>query len=229
VSRLLKSEFPHTQFILTTHDRVWLQYMRTENLINSSQLFGGWNVDSGPRVWSDNDIWTEIQQELDNNDVPKAAQLLRRYLEYVATILADNLRADVEFRGDGQYDLGDLFAPVLKKWKKKLLDGEESAAQWNRPEEKAALAAIRAKTKEFNAKANVEQWAINPAVHFNEWANLQPHEFQTVVDAFRELLDTLRCQNEHCKSYLYTLPRKGKAEEMRCNCGAMNINLKLKP
>ena len=85
VCRLLKSEFPKTQFIVTTHDRVWLQYMKTENLISRSQLFGGWNVDSRPRVWNDNDIWTEIQNELDKGEVPKAAQLLRRYLEYTAT------------------------------------------------------------------------------------------------------------------------------------------------
>ena len=89
VCRLLKSEFPNTQFIVTTHDRVWLQYMKTENLISRSQLFGGWNIDSGPRVWNDNDIWTDIQNELDKDEVPKAAQLLRRYLEYTATILAD--------------------------------------------------------------------------------------------------------------------------------------------
>ena len=28
--RLLRNEFPRTQFVLTTHDRVWLQYMRSE-------------------------------------------------------------------------------------------------------------------------------------------------------------------------------------------------------
>src|SRR5262249_40981955 len=49
VGRLLKNEFPDTQFILTTHDRVWLQYMKTEGLIVRSQLFGGWSVEMGPR------------------------------------------------------------------------------------------------------------------------------------------------------------------------------------
>ena len=68
--------------------------------------------------------------------------------------------------------------------------------------------------------------AINSSVHFNEWANLQSHELQEVVDAFKELLENLRCENEHCKSYLYILPHKGSGEEMRCNCGTININLK---
>ena len=33
VCTLLKTRFPKTQFILTTHDPIWLQFMRTENLI----------------------------------------------------------------------------------------------------------------------------------------------------------------------------------------------------
>jgi len=226
VCRLLKSEFPKTQFILTTHDRVWLQYMKTEGLISRSQLFGGWTVDAGPRVWDDHDIWTEIQHELEKHNVANAAWLLRRYLEYTAVILADNLRASVEFRGDSQYDLGDLLPPVLKKWRKRLEDGEQSATHWKRDDEKSLLSGKRAEAKELIARTNAEQWAINPSVHFNEWANLQSQEFQEVVDAFKELLENLRCENEHCKSYLYVLPRKGKAEEMRCNCGATNINLK---
>lgn len=226
VCRLLKSEFPKTQFILTTHDRVWLQYMKTEGLIVRSQSFGGWTVDAGPRVWDDHDIWTEIQGELDNDDVAKAAWLLRRYLEYTATILADNLRARVEFRGDGHYDLGDLLPQVLKEWRKRLEDGEKSAAHWKRKDEKETIASKRAKAKELIAKTNAEQWVINPSVHFNEWANLQRQEFQEVVGAFKELLENLRCENKSCKSYLYVLPRKGKAEEMRCNCGTTNINLK---
>lgn len=226
VCRLLKSEFPNTQFILTTHDRVWLQYMKTEGLIVRSQSFGGWTVDAGPRVWDDHDIWTEIQSELDKDDVAKAAWLLRRYLEYTATILADNLRARIEFRGDGHYDLGDLMPHVLKEWRKRLEDGEKSATHWKQDDEKAAVAAKRAKAKDLIAKTNAEQWAINPSVHFNEWANLQRDEFREVVGAFKELLENLRCENESCKSYLYVLPRKGKAEEMRCNCGSTNINLK---
>lgn len=226
VCRLLKSEFLNTQFILTTHDRVWLKYMHTEGLIARSQSFGGWTVDMGPRVWDDHDIWVELQNKLDKDDVAEAAWLLRRYLEYMATILADNLRARIEFRGDGYYDLGDLLPNVLKEWRKRLEDAEKAAIYWKRDDQKTALAAKRAKVKELIAKTSAEYWAINPSVHFNEWANLQRHEFQEVVDAFRELLENLGCENPDCKSYLYVLPRKGKAEEMRCNCGATNINLK---
>lgn len=64
VCRLLKTKFPNTQFVLTTHDRVWLQYMKTEGLIKSGQFFGGWHIDTGPRIWDDKDIWGEIEEAL---------------------------------------------------------------------------------------------------------------------------------------------------------------------
>jgi recombinational DNA repair ATPase RecF len=216
VCRLLKSEFPDTQFILTTHDRVWLQYMKTERLIFGSQSFGGWTVDTGPLVWDDHDIWTEIQTELDKDDVAKAAGLLRHYLEYTSTILANNLRARVEFRGDGHYDLGDLMPHVLKEWRKMLEDGEKSADYWKRGAEKAALAAKRVKAKDLIARTNAEQWAINPSVHFNDWANLHRDEFRQVVYAFKELLENLRCENESCKSIFMFC----RTREKRRNCAA---------
>ena len=168
VCRLLKSEFPNTQFILTTHDRVWLQYMKTEGMIARSQLFSGWTVETGPRIWDDNDIWTEIQSELDKDNVAKAAALLRRYLEFTATVLADNFRARVEFQGDGQYGFGDLMPHALKAWRKKLELGEKSAAHWKRNDEKDALAQKRGTAKDLIAKTKVEEWAINPSLHFNE-------------------------------------------------------------
>lgn len=226
VCRLLKREFPKTQFILTTHDRVWLQYMKTESLIDRSQSFAGWTVDAGPRVLNDLDIWTEVQKALDEGAVAEAAAMLRRYLEYTAPILADNLRAKIPFQGDGDYGLGDLMPSALKEWQNKLKVGEESAVHWNRNDLKKIIAAKRARAKELIARPNEDMWMINRLVHYNEWVNLLPKEVQELVDSFKKLLEHMRCEKENCGSYLYLLPRKGKAEEMRCNCGATNINLK---
>jgi len=66
-------------------------------------------------VWRDEDVWADVDAALTANDVAKAASLLRRYLEYTATVLADNLRARIEYRGDGHYDLGDLMRRLSKR------------------------------------------------------------------------------------------------------------------
>lgn len=228
VCRLLKTKFPNTQFVLTTHDRVWLQYMKTEGLIQNGQFFGGWNVETGPRIWDDTDIWTEIQKALDKDDVPRAAALLRRYLEYISTVLADNLRAQVEYRGDASYDVGDLLPPTLNRWKNRLNQGIKSAEHWGHGDAKAALEEKLADAEILITKSSAEQWAINKSVHFNEWENFTKTEFEEVADAFKALLDHIRCQNAKCGGYPYLTPRKGASEQLRCSCGAVNVNLKSK-
>jgi len=228
VCRLLKTKFPETQFILTTHDRVWLQYMKTETLIKNGQFFGGWNIETGPRIWDDKDVWTEIDGELDKDDVPRAAALLRRYLEYISAVLADNLRAQVEYRGDANYDLGDLLPPVTNRWRNRLERGIKSATHWGHDEARAQIEAKLAEATTLIQKTDAEQWAINKSVHFNEWENFTKAEFKEVADAFRALLDHMRCSNPKCGGYPYLTPRKGSSEQLRCSCGTININLKTK-
>ena len=228
VCRMLKTKFPNTQFVLTTHDRVWLQYMKTEGLIQNGQFFGGWNVETGPRIWDDTDIWTEIQEALDKDDVPRAAALLRRYLEYISAVLADNLRAQVEYRGDANYDLGDLLPPILNRWKDRLKKGVKSAERWGHGDAKAALETKLAEAETLIQKIIDEQGAINKSVHFNEWANFSKSEFEQVAEAFKALLDHIRCNNPKCGGYPYLTPRKGASEQLRCSCGAINVNLKTK-
>jgi hypothetical protein len=228
VCRLLKTKFPNTQFILTTHDKVWLQYMRTEGLIKKGQFFGGWNVDNGPRIWDDTDIWTEIDTALSKNDVPRAAALLRRYLEYIATVLADNLRAKVEYRGDANYDLGDLWPPVTNRWRDRLKQGVKTAVHWGHNTVKDELEKRSVEAEELIKKTNAEQWAINKSVHFNEWENFTVSEFREVADSFKALLEHIRCSNPRCGGYPYLEPRKGTSEQLRCSCLTVNVNLKMK-
>src|SRR3546814_10093537 len=51
VCALLKSRFPDTQFIFTTHDEVWLRHMKSEGIIKSKNAaqFRTWTVEAGDR------------------------------------------------------------------------------------------------------------------------------------------------------------------------------------
>lgn len=223
VCQLLKTKFGKTQFILTTHDAVWLQFMRTEHLIQGSVSFGGWTVDSGPQVWSEEEAWKQIEDRLKKLDVAGAAATLRRYLEYISTILADNLRARMEYHANGQYDLGDLWPAVVRAWKDRLQEAKASAVSW-----KKGIAEIETMQKDANQKiadTQTENWMINKAVHYNQWANLQPKEFAAVASAFHALLTSMQCTD--CLEFLSVTPLKGDKESLRCGCGAKNLNLKL--
>lgn len=227
VCKLLVREFPNTQFILTTHDRVWLKFMRTESLINNSVTFGSWSVETGPKTWRHRDVWTEIEDELKRDEISAAASKLRQYLEYIASVLADSLRAQVRYKGDGQYALGDLMPSVVNRWKKKLKDAIDVADSWDKEDDVTTLKTLRARVEIASQRIRAEDWAINPAVHYNQWANFQASEFREVVYSFADLLATMQCAT--CESFIelqpyYTAP----AELIRCNCGDIAINLKKK-
>lgn len=226
VCTLLKKYFPKTQFILTTHDPVWLRFMKTENLIQGSLNFGGWTVDTGPQVWSEGDVWKKIEDDLAKDDVPTASGTLRRYLEYVSTILADNFRAHVEYHGNGQYDLGDLWPGILAAWKRRLDEAKEAAKSWGKPV--TDIETLQAEAKAKIAATKSEEWMINKAVHYNQWATFQKAEFLLVVTAFRELLKSMQCSNVECQEFLCVSPIKGEKEVLRCGCGDRLINLKAK-
>ena len=224
VCRLLKREFPDTQFILTTHDQVWLRHMRNEGLVKDSRTFGGWTVEAGPRVWQDADVRERIEDCLRKGDVSRAAWELRNYLEYVAGVQADSLGARVRFRGDGRYGLGDLMPSVISRWRKKVNEGVEAARSWGDRRKLEELENLLDRIKDAQKRTQAEQWSINAAVHYNSWANLGAEEFRPVVEAFSDILDTMRCGN--CRSYVGMMhSREGKATGIRCDCGRFSVNL----
>jgi hypothetical protein len=227
VCGLLKSEFPNTQFILTTHDPIWLQHMKSEQMITnrSAVHFRKWTVDDGPVVWDDEEVWKNIESDLDEDNTPQAAGTLRRFLEYVGAHLSDKLRARIEFHGDAQYDLGELLPGVINTWNDLLAKAQEAAQSWGKADDVLALTKRQKEFKGCVERSQVNQWVINKSIHYNEWANLKKKDFVPVAESFKSLLDCFRCQD--CGAYFYVTPPKGSREGIRCDCGA-GFNLKRK-
>jgi energy-coupling factor transporter ATP-binding protein EcfA2 len=130
---LLKTRFPDTQFIITTHDKVWAKQMQTEGLVDSNGgiVFHSWSVQTGPIFEQLADVWNQIDQDLAKNDVSSAAARLRRHLEYISADLADLLGAKPAFHGDFSYDLGDLLPAVIGRQGELLKLAAKSAHDWN--------------------------------------------------------------------------------------------------
>ena len=226
--KLLKANFPQTQFIITTHDRLWAEQMRSAGLVTAktSIAFHSWTVDTGPLVESNDGIWEEINASLGKGKVEVAAAALRRHLEYVSRHLADQLGATPQFRADGNYELGELLPPVVKRLKDLYGKAAESAQSWGNKADKEAVAKRKTSLSSCSDASNVEQWAVNKAVHYNEWANFGKKDFQPVVATFRQLLACFRCKD--CESWLHVTPRMNP-ESLRCLCNAVSLNLKAKP
>jgi hypothetical protein len=81
--KLLKTYFPDTQFIITTHDRLWAEQMKSAGLVTAktSIAFHSWTIDTGPLVESNLEIWDEIAAALGKGKVEVAAAALRHHLE----------------------------------------------------------------------------------------------------------------------------------------------------
>lgn len=225
VCTLLKEMFPNTQFVFTTHDEIWLRHMKSEGLIKGRNFahFRTWTVDLGPTEWDDRDVWTELEGHLAKNDVRAAAALLRHYLEHFAKEACDRLRASVEFRGDAQFALGDLLPNATSTLGDLLKRAKVAANSWNQKDVVERISAIEAAYTEAKTKTGYDNWQINTAVHFNEWADLQKEDFTPVVAAFRSFTGSFGCTA--CGEMYFVAPDRGKKEALRCGCGTLNLNL----
>jgi hypothetical protein len=230
VCKLLKDKFPNTQFILTTHDEIWLRHMKSAGLIAPGAFihFRTWDVENGPTEWDDRDIWQEIESEVARDDIRAAAGLLRHYLEFASAEICHVLRAPVEFRGDAQFQLGDLLPAAIGKFGSLLREGKSVAQSWGRPEDMKAIEDLESGLKTCVATTKVDQWQVNSAVHYNAWADLHKEDFQPVVNAYRKLMESFGCSNTKCMGLFYVQPERGTREGVRCACGNTHINLRKK-
>lgn len=226
--KLLKKEFPNTQFIITTHDEYWKKQMVTEGLINHSTIlhFKNWTVDTGPSVWDEKDSWDDIDQFIADENIPRASHSLRRFLEYFMDELSVRFSASIPRSASGDHDLGELLSGVTSRYGELLKKANNAAKSWKNSELNAVY---ELEKKEFDAclsKARGEMWGMNATVHFNSWANMGTDDFQEIRDAYFALVQRFKC--EQCNTLLHVIPLKGASESLKCDCGHRNYNLKSK-
>lgn len=228
VCNLLKEKFPNTQFIFTTHDDIWLKHMKTAGLIeqNSFILFRKWDVETGPIDWECRDVWSEIMDNLNNNNIQSASSLLRYYLEYISKEICHKLRAKVEFRGDAMFQLGDLLPSATKCLSDYIKKAKDTASSWDKQDDLKIINSYQAKLSDLVQRSNVEQWQINKSVHYNEWVNFSKEDFLPVVEIFKELINFFIC--EKCNGMIYVSPERGEKQSVRCSCNTINFNLQKK-
>lgn len=226
--KLLKTHFPDTQFIITTHDRLWAEQMKSAGLVTgkTSIVFYSWTIDTGPLVQSNEEIWDEIDALLAIGKVDAAAAALRHHLEYAMSILADQLGARPQYRADGTYELEEMLTSVLTRTKELWGKAVESAKSWGKSDKETDAAERKKFLATCNAVMRVEQWSVNKAVHYNAWANFGVNDFKPVVAAFKELMECFRCKV--CNSWIYIIP-KVNPQSLRCTCETVSFNLTLKP
>ena len=226
ICHLLADFFKGKQFFITTHDQTWARQLQSEGVIRSNNRveLSNWTIQDGPRINYMGDIWEPIDKDLSRNDVPSAAAKLRRGSEEYFGLVCSNLQAPVKYKFSGQNDLGDLLSGALSSYKKYLKQAKNAARSWENYEEFDKLKTIEDCSKDIFGRINVERWAVNPAVHFNEWADFTPQDFKPVVDSFNSLFSLFQC--DKCGTILHLVMSGGNPEAVKCNCGSVNWNLR---
>ncbi|MGI6481949.1 MAG: AAA family ATPase [Methanobacterium sp.] len=226
ICHLLADFFKGKQFFITTHDQTWARQLQSEGVIKSKNRveLSNWTIQDGPRINYMGDIWGPIEKDLSHNDVPSAAAKLRRGSEEYFGLVCSNLQAPVKYKFSGQNDLGDLLSGAQSSYKKHLKQAKTAARSWENYEELAKLKSIEDYSKDVFGRINVERWAVNPAVHFNEWADFTPQDFKPVVDSFNSLFSLFQC--DKCGTILHLVTSEGNSEAVKCNCGSVTWNLK---
>jgi hypothetical protein len=115
---------------------------------------------------------------------------------------------------------------VTSRWSDLLGKAKAAAQSWQQEQE---FESLKARHEDFStklAKSKMDQWELNAAVHYNEWATLQKGDFLPVVASFKDVIDCFKCAA--CGAYLYAAPPRGNLEAIRCDCNKTNINLKRK-
>jgi hypothetical protein len=202
--------------------------MRSEGIITDKNVahFKTWSVDTGPAEWTHDTVWDEIDAQLADNNVSGASGTLRRYLEYFAGEASHRLRGKVEYRGDGQFMLGDLFPGALSALGDGFKKAKAAAGSWNQKDILDAVAQREAAFAAARQAANADQWQLNAAVHYNPWADLSKEDFTPVAAAYKALVDLYACPV--CKGMFHVTPPRGPKEALRCGCGHTNLNLTTK-
>ncbi len=227
IAQLLAKDFPSTQFLITTHDRVWWHQLRTTGLVNSQQqlAFPSWTLDGGPSVDSGPvGFLAEARKYLAENNVPAAAHALRRGVEMVGPELCDALAAHIRYRGDGNWSAGEYMDSALARYTRLLKKARAAAQSWK--QDTSEIDERESTLTEANKTLGGERWAVNALVHFNDWAELQSPDFEPVLVAYEQLFAQFSCPN--CDSMLCVIEEKGEDVALRCHCADANLNLKPK-
>ena len=226
ICRLLSDRFSESQFIITTHDRMWAKQLKYERVVDSARdiEFTNWTVETGPDARQQIDLWEGIRSDLTRNDVHEAAFKLRRGSEDFFEGVCDALGAQVTYNSDMRWQLDDWLGAAQSQYKDLVARALRAAISWSNQEDVEKFKEVESVRKQVHDQISIEQWAVNAAVHYNNWENLSNEEFEAVADAFKGLHGLFECSA--CGRFLEKIPRKGRPEVVKCRCGVVNWNLR---
>ncbi|MCX6113152.1 MAG: chromosome segregation protein SMC, partial [Proteobacteria bacterium] len=223
ICTLLSKKFPDKQFLITTHDKTWAYQLQKEGVSKISYEFSRWSLDTGPFVSEETELWEKIKQNLENNDIHNAAFRLRIGTEQFFEGVCDALEASIQYKSDGRWELSHYLNAGVSAYKKLLKEAKNVANSWGNEKELEAIQERESIFDQIWKRTTVEQWAVNPNVHYSKWADFTVEDFRPVIDAFRDLFEVFICQR--CGSMIKIASSGVIPVSFGCNCGFVTYTL----
>ena len=226
--RLLREWFPDRQFVITTHDKTWAKQLMHEKVVDADRVteFTNWTVEGGPIAHLLKGMWDDIQADLERENVPNAAFRLRNGSEEFFESVCDALGAKLKYNSQARWEFGEWVSAAMSEYRSLLKEATKAASSWGKEKEVVEFRLLESLRSKVFRQVSIEQWTINPNVHFNRWANMSVQDFSSVVDTFKRLHGLFLCAD--CGGLMEKTLRKGTPETVKCRCNAVNWNLRRK-
>lgn len=196
VEYLLK-ELNDWQFVITCHDRLWLNQLKYMFQRASHQFkefnISHWNFMKGPTIVSRNHELKDdmISKALETNNSRLIAAACGVTLEMICQKLSVSLEISIHRKPDDKYTIGDLWPGIKKAFKK------------------SAILALCDRIDSLLVIRNIL------GCHYNEWANsLSDSEVLEFANSIQELYD--RCFCEKCGCWISTSDEKEVIADCKC-------------
>lgn len=192
-------ELSDWQFIITCHDRLWLNQLRELFRVKSHTYkefnISGWTFETGPTIMETNipSLDETLKQAISTGNVRIIASMSGLFYERICHELSISLRASIERKYDDKYTIGDLWPSVSKHLKQ------------------TPLKELVEQIDNFKHVRNLL------GAHYNEWADMMSDD---EVLYFANLIQSLY-EATFCSTCYKWIGRYGK-KEFYCNC--KNIN-----
>lgn len=224
VADLLGERFPEVQFVITTHDEVWYRQLQTAGVVKSQQCveMRDWSIDAGPQVVGE--AWTllaKAEEALNGGDVRRSAHLLRTAVETHFRDICDSLGAELRYRADSTYGAGDFTMGASSRLKEVVKAAKNAAASWGH--DVSAIDTYDKRRVTTSTGLTGESWAVNPNIHYNDWAHMEKPDFRPVLEAHKALFALYIC--DICETPYRVVYEGVKETAFRCKCGHVNWTL----
>lgn len=195
----LLSELKTTQFIITAHDKLWLNQLRVLFQRHSHKLKEfhviNWDFHNGPNLIEVNFPKGDdsLSKAIQTNSPLIIASITGVFLERICQKLSISMNISIHRKNDDKYTLGELWPGLFKILKN---------------------TALKSQVENINHLLFIRNFI---GCHYNEWAeSLSDMEIMTFANSVQELYEGVFCSE--CLSWLTKSDKK-----YICNCGKLEF------